>query len=330
MVAQITKIERKYATAPETARRKLRVFIPYDGSETAEATLAGLSRTGLPDEVEALVAVTDVWLPLSPREITRTVDARRLKLLTSGLSSHVPALQDYEEQRVLSLEAEHRLRSMFPAGLVKTESFQDTSVVAETILRRAKHWDADLIVLGSQRSPSSQVTYYVGPALKVAEDAHCSVRIARPSDRKAGSAIQIMICVDGGASSHKVVEAVSERVWPTGTIANIVIMLKPGSRHVASDAKAAAVLDGWARTLRASGLEVSAGVEDGDAEEVVLLKSRDSSVDCVFIDSHYGGTGVFAGSGLSKIAAAVALGAQCSVEVVRAHHLNNEYFEPAA
>ena len=317
MVAQITKIEHKYATAPDTARRKLRVFIPYDGSETAEATLTSLSRAGLPNEVEALVAVTDVWLPLSPYENTRTVDARRLKLLTSGLSSHVPALQDYEEQRVLSLEAEHRLRSMFPAGVVRTESFQDTGVVAETILRRAKHWDAELIVLGSQRSPSSQITDYVGPALRVAEDAHCSVRIARPSERKAGSAIQIMICVDDSVSSHKVVNAVSERVWPTGTIANIVMVRKPGPHHGASDAKAGAVLDGWARTLRANGLEASVGIEDGEPEAVALLKSRASSVDCIFIDSHYGRTDVSDGSGLGKVAAAVVLGAPCSVEIVR-------------
>jgi nucleotide-binding universal stress UspA family protein len=327
MVAQI---EQKYATATATARRKLRVFIPYDGSKTAEATLTGLSRAGLPNDVEALVAVTDVWLPLSPREITRTVDARRLKLLTSGLSSHVPALQCYEEQRVLSLEAEHKLRSMFPAGLVKTESFQDTSVVAETILRRAKRWDAELIVLGSQKSPSSQITDYVGPALKVAGDAHCSVRIARLSDRKVDSAIQVMICVDESASSHKIVNAVSERVWPTGTIANIVMMRKPGPRHVASDAKAAEVLDGCAHTLRASGLEVSIGIEDGEPEEVVLLKSHESSVDCVFIDPDYGRTDVFGGSGLSEVAAAVVLGAQCSVEVVRANDSNNQYLGPAA
>ena len=217
MVAQIIKTERNYARVPITARqeKKLRVFILYDGSETAEATLKGLNRAGLPDEFEALVGVTQVWLPLSPYEITRAVNARRLKLLTSGLSSHVPALQDHEEQRVLSLEVEDRLRSMFPAALIKTEAFQDTTAMAQTILRKAKHCDAELIVLGSQISPSSQITDYAGPAFRVAQDAHCSVRIARPSDRKTDSAIQILICVDESSSSHNVVNAVSDRIWPT-------------------------------------------------------------------------------------------------------------------
>src|SRR6185436_4400767 len=81
---------------------KLKVFIPYDGSESSDTALDDLKRAGLPPQLEALVAVTQVWLPLSPYEITHAVSARRMKLLTSGLSSFVPALRDHEEQRVLS------------------------------------------------------------------------------------------------------------------------------------------------------------------------------------------------------------------------------------
>ena len=88
MIAQIAKTERRHAIAPGTSAqaKKLRVLIPYDGSETAEATLQDLSRAGLPRELDALIAITQVWLPSSPYEITSAVSARRLKLLTSGLS----------------------------------------------------------------------------------------------------------------------------------------------------------------------------------------------------------------------------------------------------
>lgn len=330
MIPQVTKIERQYATAPEIARRKLRVFIPYDGSETAEATLTGLSRTGLPDQVEALVAVTDVWLPLSPREITRTVDARRRKLLDSGLSSHVPALQDHEEQRVLALEAEHTLRSMFPAGLVKTESFQETSGVADAILRKAKHWNAELIILGAKTSPSSQITDYAGPALRVAQDAHCSVRIARPSGFKADSAIQIAIFVDESSAAHNVVKAVSDRNWPTGILANLVMTRRPGPHPVTKDAEAGQVLDTWTDTLRAAGLKVSIAIEDGQPEEVLLRQSQQSSVDCVFVDSHHAQDDVLEGSGLGEVAKALILGAHCSVEVIRSNSSKDRYLEPAA
>ena len=327
MVAQITKIQSKYPTASVTAPQKLRVFIPYDGSKTAEATLETLSSAGLPDEVEALIAVTQVWLPLSPHEITSAVNARRVKLLSSGLSSHVPALQDEEERRVLSVEAERRMRSMFPAGLVKGEAIQETAAVTQAILRKAKRWGAELIVLGSKSSPSSQITDYAGPAFRVAQAAHCSVRIARPSRRRTGSPIQIMICVDESAWSQNVVNAVCRRSWPTGTTASIVLLQKAGPRHVARDAD---VLNGWANTLRASGLEVSIAREVGEPEEVLLQRSRESSVDCVFIDPHVGRADVLDRGGLSEVAVALVLGAQCSVEIVRADSPNNQYLLPAA
>lgn len=81
---------------------------------------------GLPPELDVLVTVTNVLLPLSPYDITRAVSARRMKVLTAGMSSFVPALSDYEEQRVLSLEAEKRIRAMFPLGNIKTEGLSIT------------------------------------------------------------------------------------------------------------------------------------------------------------------------------------------------------------
>jgi len=318
MVAQIAKTERKHAMVltPAAQEKRLRVLIPYDGSETAEATLKDLSKAALPPELDALITVTQVCLPSSPYEITRAVSARRLKLLTSGLSSYVPALQEHEEQRALSLEAERRLRSMFPKGRVKTEAIQDTAAVVQAILRKAKRWGAELIILGSKTSPSALISDYAGPALRVAQDAHCSVRIARLTDRKADAAIQIVICVDESSSSHDVVNAVGARIWPTGTIANIVMTRKPVPRHVTSDAEAAPVLDTWADTLRAKGLEVSVEIVDSQSKEVLLQKSQESTVGCIFVDRHHGEGDVDA-SGLSASATALILGAQCPVEIVR-------------
>jgi nucleotide-binding universal stress UspA family protein len=331
MVAQIAKTERKHATAPgmSSPEKKLRVLIPYDGSETAEATLKDLSRAGLPRELDALIAVTQVWLPSSPYEITSAVSARRMKLLTSGFSSYVPALQDHEEQRVLSLEAERRLRSMFPEGRVKTEAIQDTAAMAQAILERAKRWGAELIILGSKAHPSAQISDHAGPALRVAQDAHCSVRIARPSDRKADSPKKIVIFVDESSSSDDVVNAVGERIWPTGTVANIVMTRKPGPRHVTRDAEAAQVLHTWADRLRAKSLEVSVDIVDGQPEEVLLRKTQDASVVCVFVDPHHGEGDVDA-SGLGAGVRALILAAQCSVEVVRANSSNDQYLKPAA
>ena len=168
-----------------------------------------------------------------------------------------------------------------------------------------------------------------GPALRVAQDAHCSVHIARPSDRRTDSAEQIVICVDESSSSHDVVNAVAERIWPTGTVANIVMTRKSGPRHVTREGEVAQVLDAWADTLRAKGLAVSTAIEDGQPEEVPLRKSQESSVGCVFVDPHHGEGDVDA-SGLSAGVKALILGAQCSVEVVRANSSNDQYLKPAA
>jgi nucleotide-binding universal stress UspA family protein len=218
---------------------------------------------------------------------------------------------------------------MFPKGRVKTEAIQDTAAVVQAILREAERWGAELIILGSQTSPSSLITDYAGPALRVAHDAHCSVRIARPSNRKPDAATQIVICVDESSSSEGVVNAVAERIWPTGTIANLVMTRKPVPRLATRDAGAAQVLDTWADTLRAKGLEVSVEIVDSHPGEVLLQKSQESSVDCIFVDRYHGEGDVDA-SGLSAGAKALILGAQCSVEVVRANSSNDRYLKPAA
>ena len=305
--------ERQSPSMPLAApQKRLKVFIPYDGSETSDAVLNDLKRAGLPEELEALVAVTHVWLPCSPDEITRAVNARRSKLLSSGTSSFVPALRDYEEQKVLSREADHRIRSMFPSGSVKAEIMQDVAAVARDILRRAKNWGAELIILGSKTSPSPHITDYCGAALRVAQDAHCSVRIVRASDRNADSPVRIMIVVDASEPTDQVAQAVAERIWPAGSEASIVVLRKNGPRDPVRDSETLK-LQRVADKLRAIGLEVTGAIIDGQPEDVLLNQARDVSADCVFIAS---GDGTDR-SGLCRVAQALVLGAQCSVEVLR-------------
>ena len=104
---------------------------------------------------------------------------------------------------------------------------------------------------------------------------------------------------------------------------------KPRPRHTATDAGAAQVLETWADTLRAKGLEVSVEIVDSRPIEVLLQKSRELSVVCIFVDRHHGKGDVDA-SGLSAGVKALILGAQCSVEVVRANSSSDQYLKPAA
>ena len=313
--------------------KSIKVLIPYDGSESAEMALDDLRKAGLPQALEVIVAVTNVWLPMSPYEITRAVSARRMKVLTAGAASFAPALRVHEEQQVLSLEAKRRISSIFPSGAVRAEAMQDTATVANEILRKAKQWGAELIVVGSNASPSPHITDYAGPALKVAREAHCSVRIARASERKRDSPIRIVIGADGSDSAAHVVEAVADRVWPQGSETRLVAVRKEGLRDPRRDGETTVMLDQAAQILRAKGLTVSVVTRDGEPQEVLLHEAREFAADCIFIDSRGSSRELNEGddrSGLGKTAAALVLGAQCSVEVVRAKNFGGPYLRPAA
>jgi nucleotide-binding universal stress UspA family protein len=256
-----------------------------------------------------------------------------MKLLVSGMSSFAPAFRDYEEQRVLSLEADRRIRSIFPSGNVRTEAMQEMAAVAGEILRKAKSWGAELIILGSKTSPSPHITDYAGPALRVAQDAHCSVRIARASDRKGDSPIRIMIGLDECDLRERVVEAVAERFWPAGSEASIVVVREIGPRDPERDSETVLVFERLADNLRAIGLEVSIVIKYGQPQDVLLQEAHEFSADCIFIDSHrlghVQGNG-FVRRGLDKVAEALVLGAHCSVEVVRPRDWSDQSWRPFA
>ena len=313
--------------------KHIKVLIPYDGSESGDAALDDLRRAGLPQALDAIVAVTNVWLPLSPYEITRAVSARRMMVLTAGMSSFAPALRNYEEQRALSVAAEHRIRSVFPSGTIMTEAMQDTAAVTNEILRKAKKWGAELIIVGSRTNPSPDITDYAGPALKVAQEAHCSVRIARPSNRKDDSLIRIIIGVEGSDFAAQVIQSVAQRVWPQGSEAHLIAVRNVGPRDPKMDSQITKALEQSAEELRAVGLRVSTSITDGQAQDVLLQEARELSADCIFIDSLGLKPALVDGldrRGLSKSAVALVLGAHCSVEVVRPRYLMDQHFKPAA
>jgi nucleotide-binding universal stress UspA family protein len=210
---------------------------------------------------------------------------------------------------------------------------RDTATVANEILRKAEQWGAELIIVGSPTSPSPQITDYSGPALKVARDAHCSVRIARASDRKDDSPIRIIIGMDGATPAADAVDAVADRVWPQGSEIRLVAVRRDGPRDPRRDAETTDRLDAAAQTLRAQGLTVSIAIRDGNPQEVLLHEAREFTADCIFIDSRALSRELNDGydrPGLGKTAAALVLGAHCSVEVVRAKKFARPYLKPAA
>jgi len=324
MSATMTK--QTYEASPQRvlAAVEPKVLIPYDGSDGAETAIHDLKRAGLPQKFEALVAVTEVWLPSSPYEITRAVSARRLKLLTSGLSSFAPAMRDCEEQRVLSREAGDRIRSMFPSANVTTEAMEESTSVISDVVQKATSYGAELIVLGAQLSPSPDITDYAGPALSVARAAHCSVRIARPSQRNVNSPIHIVIGLDETQSMERVIEAVSERVWPIGSKVDVVVVGELRPRDPVRESERIRTLEDLVSKLRTGGSNVSIALKYGEAQELLLQHAKEISADCIFIAAD------ITSREFSNVARSVVLGASCSVEVVRPRTMTREHWKPAA
>ena len=325
---------------------KIKLLIVYDGSENAEVALDELTRAGLPRGVEALAFVTDVCLPSSPEDISRAVADRRRMVLKSGVSSFVPALREVEEKRVMAHKVEYRLRSMFPVGAVKSESLSNRHSIRRRMVGRAEVWGADLIVIGSQISPSPHITDYCGAAVEIAAQSHCSARIARPSKKVAGTPVRILIGVDGTPNADDCFRSVAQRSWPKGSEARVVLVPKPGPRIDAFPGTGVATVDGaeprsaaakmfeqGVEELRASGLKVSIATRNSVPLDVLIEEAREWGADCIFVDalafSRRAGT-TNGGPPVSNVVKALAIGAPCSVEIVRGKPLKQEYLSPAA
>ena len=325
---------------------KIKVLLVYDGSENAEIALDDLSRAGLPRGVEALALVTDVCLPSSPADISRAVADRRMMVLKSGVSSFVPALRDVEEERVMSHKVEHRLRSMFPLGGVKSEGLSNRHSIRRGMVRRAETWGADLVVIGSQISPSPHITDYCGAAVEIAAQSHCSARIARPSKTVVGAPVRILIGVDGTPNANDSVRSVAQRSWPKGSEARFVLVPKPGPRiEVVLDtgvlsadgaeprSAAARVFEQGLGELRASGLKVSVAIREAVPLDVLIEEARAWRADSIFVDALAFSRRAGSTNGrppVSNVVKALAIGSPCSVEIVRGKPLTQKYLSTAA
>jgi nucleotide-binding universal stress UspA family protein len=219
---------------------------------------------------------------------------------------------------------------MFPSANVTIEAMQESTSVMSDVVQKAKSYGAELIVLGAQLSPSPDITDYAGPALSVARDAHCSVRIARPSQRNVHSPIHIVIGLDETQSMERVIDAVSERVWPVGTKVDMVVVGELRPRDLVRESERIRTLEELVGKLRAGGSKVSITLKYGEAQELLLEHARDISADCIFIAADIMARGHETRRELSNVAQSVVLGAPCSVEIVRPRTATYEHWKPAA
>jgi nucleotide-binding universal stress UspA family protein len=281
----------------------MKIVIGYDGSEVADAAIDSLALAGLPEHVSALVmSVAEVWL--QPEGIEKAAQLAR-----SGAD---------------------RLKTIYPHWQVETATSEGSP--GPEIVRRAKGYGADLIILGDHRIGAKQQMFLGSTSTKVLRESEASVRVSRGHQDHRGRPVRILIGFDGSAGSIGAVDEVCARTWPTGSSTTLLMIaddsvLSTVGRFAPQMSNAtveARLVKQWAETLaetsmsklRDAGLAVDLHVESGYPKESLVTAADKLGVDEIFVGPNRGGNS-FDRFLLGSVSVAVASRANCSVEVVR-------------
>ena len=166
---------------------------------------------------------------------------------------------------------------------------------------------------------------------RVLYEARCSVRVARQT-RASESPLRILVSTDGSSDAEMAVDAVARRHWPTGSEANLLIVLDtvmfvtPNADQPSivkwvevGDEKSSdwvrELLAPLAEKLRRAGLTTSILIKEGNPKEVIVETADAWRADSIFMGAK--GLRGIDRILLGSVSAAVAARAHCSVEVVR-------------
>ena len=315
----------------------MKILIAYDGSDSADTAIDGLQRAGLPAEnVEALViAVAEVWLPPQPAPDEVVEEAFPLQMPQAVKEARERAERVMDEAEHLAQRGAKRVQQLFSAWQVRHEAQSGSPGFA--LLNRAREWQADLIVVGSQGRSALGRLVLGSVSQKVLTEAETSVHIGRPNPGTGQSGERILIGVDGSEGALTAVRAVAKRNWSEGSEIRVVVaddviranpvwLLVPPVREFVDEVRAdersqaeqfalAAVKELHAG-LGSKNVTVSSVVHTGDPKQVVVEHAQEFGADCIFT----GATGFssrFERVILGSVSAAIAARASCSVEVVR-------------
>lgn len=272
----------------------MRVLIGHDGSSYADAALEDLKRAGLPERVEALVVTVGeppaVFPLASPEIVEQKFAGERVRSIVDHANRQAAAALSEEQRSAQNAAA--KLSSFFPSWHVQSEVV--TGRPANELIRKAREWDAALVVVGTQ-GLSALGRFILGSvSQEVVKDAHCSVRVGRSSTAKADRAgSKVLVGLELSRADH-VLQRILQRSWPAGTELRVVTGDESTPRGWQSN--------GVFRDIFVGDLRVSAATFAGDTQEILLDEARRMEADCIVI-----------GSAL----AAVAANAECSVEILR-------------
>ena len=313
----------------------MKILIAYDGSESADQGIDALQRAALPTKADALVvSVAEVWLP--PPAHNEVLDDMFPLQIPPGLKhARERAAHMIGEAKEVAKRGTERVQQALPEWSVTHEVKSGSP--AHEVLKLAREWEADLIVVGSHGRTALGRFVLGSVSQKVLTEAETSVRIARPTSGTGASAIRIVVGVDGSEGAAAAIRAVASRDWTSGSEVHVVVAedsltansvyrwLPPvnefidevnKAEHTQAEAIAARAVNKLHAGLGNSSVTVSAVVAAGDPKQVLVQHAEEFKADCIFT----GATGFSTPIErflVGSVSAAVAARAHCSVEVVR-------------
>ena len=198
------------------------------------------------------------------------------------------------------------------------------------IVNEAADSRADFIVLGAHSTHGVMQFLLGGVARAVARLAPCSVEIVRRSPGP--EPLKILLASDGSECSKAAARSVAERPWAAGTAFRILSVVEPSaplfrppyfSHELMEELRgkdmqrAQEAMSSAESILDAAGIEASStvAVPAATPKELILSEAAEWGADLIVVGSH-GRRGINRFL-LGSVSEAVALHANCSVEIIR-------------
>jgi len=293
---------------------RMKILVAYDGSTCADDALNDLPRAGLPREADALIVkVQERWL--SPpsgyetvAEVSVATNSNAAKPARDEEEPHAEADSEHLESLA---RASQRLGSYFPEW--KTEILSLKGSPARETIRRAKEWNASLIVVGSHGCTESKRFMLGSVSHKIVNEAACSVRVVRGQAWKNGSPSRLLIGLDGSGEATAAVKEVARRMWIMGSEVRLVVARDVSDNNYKWVCE---YLEEAKKILKHAELAVTEMIEEGDPKQIIAASAEEWGADCIFLGANDAGN-----SGenhlLGSVSTAVVARAHCTVEIVR-------------
>lgn len=225
------------------------------------------------------------------------------------------------------------LRQKNPVLTVTTIAIDGSA--KSVILDEAEAFDADLIVVGSHGYGTIEGFWLGSVSHAVALHATCSVEIVRGA-KSGEKGWKILLAIDGSEQSEAAVEEVADQPFPDGSEVRVISVVEPAYLPLAYPGdgidmnvyaeieksylqRANTAVEKAAAKLRVGSesnkLTITTDVPSGSPKEVILQEAEIFGADLIILGSH--GYGIVERFLLGSVSQAVALHAQCSVQIVR-------------